>query len=141
MMTESCYLDHAGATLYSKSQLESAMTELQENLFSNPHSRNPSSSITTDATDHVRQRWNFKWRDDDDMKNLWKFLLFLRVLAHFGTNDDEYSVIFTSGATSGLKLLAESFSFNEEGNINYILQLCFLIYWVSSIYKSRACKK
>lgn len=53
---DSVYLDHAGATLYAKSQLDAAFHELKGNLFSNPHSRSPASSFTTDAIDNVRQR-------------------------------------------------------------------------------------
>lgn len=36
-----------------------------------------------------------------------------RVLHHFNTNIDEYNVIFTSGATAALKLVAESFDFGQ----------------------------
>ena len=40
------------------------------------------------------------------------FLFIFRILEHFGTTGEDYSVIFTSGATAALKLLAESFRFN-----------------------------
>ncbi|ODM94646.1 Molybdenum cofactor sulfurase [Orchesella cincta] len=89
-LKNSCYLDHAGASLYAESQIASHFSELQTNIYSNPHSRNPSSTITTDAIDFVRHK----------------------ILAHFGTTADEYTVIFTSGATSALKIVAESFEFN-----------------------------
>lgn len=39
-----------------------------------------------------------------------------RILNHFNTNSTEYSVIFTSGATQGLKLIAESFQFASHEN-------------------------
>ncbi|CAG7821459.1 unnamed protein product [Allacma fusca] len=55
-LKNACFLDHAGATLYASSQIDAYQSELQSNLFSNPHSRNPSSSITTDAIDCVRLR-------------------------------------------------------------------------------------
>lgn len=50
-----------------------------------------------------------------------------RILEHFCTNTDEFDIIFTSGATQALKLVAEWFSWNnnEEGlnllivNLNY----------------------
>ncbi|KAF1776937.1 Cyclophilin-like domain [Phytophthora cactorum] len=37
-MHGSVYLDHAGATMYSKTQLDAAFQELQGGLFTNPHS-------------------------------------------------------------------------------------------------------
>lgn len=43
-------------------------------------------------------------------------VLFFRILRHFSTNSNEYSIIFTSGTTSSLKLIAECFTYkNEEG--------------------------
>lgn len=35
-----------------------------------------------------------------------------RILQHFNTTSNEYSVIFTSGATEALKTVAESFEFS-----------------------------
>ena len=40
--------------------------------------------------------------------------LFISILDHFHTNQEEYSVIFTSGATASLKLVAEAFNFRNE---------------------------
>lgn len=39
-----------------------------------------------------------------------------RILSHFNTTPDEYSVIFTSGATASLKIIAETFSFESHGS-------------------------
>ena len=36
-----------------------------------------------------------------------------RTLCHFNTSSDEYSVLFVSSCTAGLKLIAESFQFHE----------------------------
>ncbi|CAL8109547.1 unnamed protein product [Orchesella dallaii] len=99
-LKNSCYLDHAGSSLYAESQINSHFSELQSNIYSNPHSRNPSSTITTDAIDFVRHK----------------------ILRHFGTNADEYTVIFTSGATQALKLVAETFQFN--GGLFAYLEEC-----------------
>ncbi|GLH12513.1 Molybdenum cofactor sulfurase 1 [Gryllus bimaculatus] len=88
-----CYLDHAGATLYAKSQMNAVHKELNESVFGNPHSLSISSKHTTDVIDQVRYR----------------------ILKHFHTNPDDYCVIFTSGATAALKLLAESFNW-KNGN-------------------------
>ena len=81
------YLDHAGATLYSKSQLEAYTADLTANLYSNPHSHSPSSLQTTAAVDHTRDS----------------------ILRFFGTDSSRYNVVFTSGCTGALKLLGECF--------------------------------
>ncbi len=81
------YLDHAGATLYSNRQLESYLADLSSHLYGNPHSQNPSSKLTADVIEQTRER----------------------VLNHFNTSLAQYDVIFTSGCTGALQLLAESF--------------------------------
>ena len=86
------YLDHAGATLYSKSHIDAFHRDLSDNLYGNPHSANPSSKLTSDKVEQVRQK----------------------ILEFFNTTQEEYKVIFTSGATAALKILAESFSFTEK---------------------------
>ena len=40
----------------------------------------------------------------------------LSILDHFHTTQEEYSVIFTSGATASLKLVAETFDFNHQNH-------------------------
>ena len=81
------YLDHAGATLYSTTQLQSYLTDLSTNLYGNPHSQNPSSKLSSDVIEQTR----------------------LKVLEHFNTDLSHYDVVFTSGCTGALKLLCESF--------------------------------
>ena len=81
------YLDHAGATLYSSRQLEEHMKDLTSHLYGNPHSGNPSSQLSIDIIEGVREL----------------------ILQHFNTDSTHYDVIFTSGCTAALKLLAESF--------------------------------
>lgn len=51
--------------------------------------------------------------------NLFKFVIF-RILGILNADADEYSVIFTSGATASLKLVGESFKFNEDGAFFYL---------------------
>ncbi|XP_063226583.1 molybdenum cofactor sulfurase 3 [Bacillus rossius redtenbacheri] len=87
-----CYLDHAGATLYSERQLEAVTKDLCNNVYGNPHSLSLSSRYTTDVIDQVRYR----------------------ILQHFNTDSQEYSVVFTSGATAALKMVAECFDWTEE---------------------------
>ena len=63
------------------------MKDLKTHLYGNPHSQNPSSQLSADAVDGIREL----------------------VLQHFNTDSSHYDVIFTSGCTAALKLLAESF--------------------------------
>ncbi|EEZ98196.1 molybdenum cofactor sulfurase 1 [Tribolium castaneum] len=92
------YLEHAGATLYSEKQLEEIAHQLCTNLYANPHAKNLSSKLTEDAIDIVRYQ----------------------LLAHFKTTPDEYSVVFTSGATASLKLVAENFKYGPDGSLVYL---------------------
>ncbi|XP_067008145.2 molybdenum cofactor sulfurase 2 [Anabrus simplex] len=87
-----CYLDHTGTTLYAKSQILAASNDLCENIYGNPHSLSLSSRYCSDVIDQVRYR----------------------ILQHFNTSPEEYTVVFTSGATGALKLVAECFDW--EGN-------------------------
>ena len=62
---------------------------LEQNLFNNPHSRSPSSLRTDEKIIEVRKM----------------------IAEFFGTDLMTYSVVFTSGATGALKLVAETFAF------------------------------
>ena len=90
------YLDHAGATLYSKSQLEAHVTDLTTNLYGNPHTQSPSSQTSSAAVDHARDS----------------------VLRFFGTESSRYDVVFTSGCTAALKLLSECFPWQRPPTPN-----------------------
>ncbi|XP_045209996.2 molybdenum cofactor sulfurase-like [Mercenaria mercenaria] len=92
-LQDTVYLDHAGATLVSRTQLEAHHQDVLRNIYGNPHSRSASSQLTTDTIDQIRYR----------------------ILQHFGTTADEYSVIFTAGCTAALKLVAEAFDYH--GNL------------------------
>ncbi|CAH1126866.1 unnamed protein product [Ceutorhynchus assimilis] len=105
-----CYLDHAGATLYSEKQMENVVKDLTSNIYANPHAVSTSSQSTIDAVDIVRYR----------------------ILSFFNTSPEDYSVIFTSGATQGLKLIAETFDFNggtliylEDNHTSVLGMRCF----------------
>ncbi|KAG8521657.1 Molybdenum cofactor sulfurase [Galemys pyrenaicus] len=98
------YLDHAGATLFPQSQLTSFTNDLIGNVYGNPHSQNISSKLTHDTVEQVRYR----------------------VLAHFHTTPEDYSVIFTSGATAALKLVAEAFPWVSGGPESGGSQFCYL---------------
>uniref|UniRef100_A0A8C7VKR1 Molybdenum cofactor sulfurase n=1 Tax=Oncorhynchus mykiss TaxID=8022 RepID=A0A8C7VKR1_ONCMY len=65
---------------------------------------NPSSRLTHDTVEHVRYR----------------------ILQHFNTTPDKYSVIFTSGCTAALKLVAESFPWRPPTATEPASQFCYL---------------
>lgn len=88
------YLDHAGATQYSERQVQQISVNLKSSIYSNPHT----SKTTEDCVDQVRYQ----------------------ILKHFNTTTDDYSVVFTSGATAALKLVAETFDFGENGSFVYL---------------------
>ena len=50
----------------------------------------------------------------------WSFnhVSFCRVLQHFGVSAEEYDVIFTSGTTAALQMVARNFCFSEQENNN-----------------------
>ncbi|CAJ1066614.1 molybdenum cofactor sulfurase [Xyrichtys novacula] len=90
------YLDHAATTMYPESLIRDYFQDISRNVYGNPHSHNPSGRLTHDTVERVRYR----------------------VLQHFNVTPEEYSVIFTSGCTAALKLVAESFPWRpktEEG--------------------------
>ena len=48
------YLDYTGGGLYAESQLREHMALLSQNVFGNPHSRNPTSMAMTHLADRAR---------------------------------------------------------------------------------------
>ncbi|KAJ6657791.1 hypothetical protein lerEdw1_001841, partial [Lerista edwardsae] len=86
------YLDHAGTALFPQSLLKAFTDDLNEYIYGNPHSQNISSKLTHDTIEHVRYR----------------------ILQHFNTTIEDYTVIFTSGSTAALKLVAEAFPWVPE---------------------------
>ncbi|CAG8505089.1 15397_t:CDS:2 [Acaulospora morrowiae] len=92
------YLDHSGATTYAKSILTSYHSDLTRNLFGNPHSNNPSSSLTSHRVEQVR----------------------LRILQHFDANPEDYQVIFTPNATGAIKVAGEMFPWTNKTKFMYL---------------------
>ncbi|XP_071443407.1 molybdenum cofactor sulfurase 3 isoform X2 [Hetaerina americana] len=88
------YLDHTAATLYAESQINGAHEDLLGNVYGNPHSLSLSSKHACDAIETIRYR----------------------ILNYFH-NLEEYSVIFTSGATAALKLVVETFDWSGSETI------------------------
>ncbi|KAG0729488.1 Molybdenum cofactor sulfurase [Chionoecetes opilio] len=84
------YLDHAGAALYSEGQVHRVMGDLSSALLGNPHSRHGPSDASTQTIEATRHR----------------------ILEHFNTTAEDYDLIFTSGATAALRLIAETFAWS-----------------------------
>ena len=75
------YLDHAASTLYSKSQVDAVSRELTSTLVANPHSGGRSSELVAETRSSV--------------------------LGFLGASSDEYTLVFTAGATASLRLVGE----------------------------------
>lgn len=83
------YLDYTGGGLYSETQIDAHMKLLEDNVFGNPHSTNPTSQAMTRLVEHARES----------------------VLKFFNASPDEYVCIFTQNASGALKLVGESYPF------------------------------
>ena len=87
------YVDYTGGGLFGESQVRRHMEFLTTSVLGNPHSTNPTSALATERVVRCRKR----------------------VLEFFNADPDEYVLIFTSNASGALKLVGESFPF-EEGD-------------------------
>lgn len=84
------YLDHAGATIAPKSLISAAFADLLSfQSHGNPHSHSAYEEVLGQAR--------------------------AVVLSHFHASPEVYDVIFTSGATQSLKLVAETFNYGPNG--------------------------
>ncbi len=87
------YLDYTGGGLYAQSQLRQHMALLEEGVFGNPHSKNPTSLAMTHLVERARSF----------------------VLDYFNAPSDEYVAIFTPNASGALKLVGEAYPFAPGG--------------------------
>ena len=85
---ETTYLDHAGTTPYPRSLVKDFATEMNSNLFGNPHSNSPSSMLSTGAIESTR----------------------LQALAFFKADPEHFDLIFVANATAAIKLVMDYFS-------------------------------
>ena len=85
------YLDYTGGGLYAESQLRRHNKLLAEHVFGNPHSSNPTSQAATQLVEHAREY----------------------VLKFFNADPNEYLAIFTQNASGALKLVGESYPFQN----------------------------
>ncbi|MCG6955110.1 MAG: aminotransferase class V-fold PLP-dependent enzyme [Gemmatimonadetes bacterium] len=86
------YLDYTGSGLYAESQLRRHIDIIERQVFGNPHSVNPTSSVATRLMEEARQD----------------------VLRFFDADPAEYTVVFTNNASGALKLVGEAFPFGPE---------------------------
>lgn len=54
LFSEECYLDHAGATLYSDTQMKNIANELCQSLYANPHSIGTAANVTKETIERMR---------------------------------------------------------------------------------------
>ncbi|XP_043289981.1 molybdenum cofactor sulfurase 2 [Venturia canescens] len=85
------YLDHAGATLYSETQIKRIGNDMLTSLYANPHSAGTAGFLSHEIVERTRYR----------------------LLDHFHASPDEYELVFTSGATAALKIVADTFRFRD----------------------------
>ena len=87
------YLDYTGGNLYSKWQLQKHMDFLENDVYGNPHSINPTSVVSTKHVEATRKV----------------------VLDYFNAGNDYYCV-FTANATQALKIVGESYPFDHKSH-------------------------
>ena len=90
------YLDYTGSNLYPASLISGFQKRLLENVYGNPHSENPTANLSSLVIEETRHR----------------------VLEYFNAKKD-YCCVFTANATASLKLVGESYPFNEKGAYVY----------------------
>ena len=85
------YLDYTGSGLYPESLIREYSQWLSSELCGNPHSLSPASIASTHHIEAARTS----------------------ILHFFNASPDEYMVIFTLNASGGLKLVGESYPFEQ----------------------------
>nr|CEL70351.1 TPA: molybdopterin cofactor sulfurase, putative [Neospora caninum Liverpool] len=95
------YMDYAGSGVYQRQQLREVLDDFSRNAYGNTHSRNPSAKRTDDRLKEARSV----------------------ISRFFDAPENEYAVIFTSGATAALKLVGESFPFAARLSSFYYLRV------------------
>ena len=89
---EQVYLDYTGGGIYAESQVKKHHDMLLHGVFGNPHSSNPTSRHSTELVEKARAS----------------------VLKYFNADPAEYVAIFTSNASTALKLVGESYPFTRD---------------------------
>jgi selenocysteine lyase/cysteine desulfurase len=89
------YLDYTAAGLYAASQVDRHLSLLKQAVLGNPHSTNPSASLTMEYVARARRS----------------------ILRFFNAPEDEWCVVFTANASQALKLVGESYPFGAGGRL------------------------
>lgn len=93
MLKDALYLDHAGATLYSRSLMDRFHADMMANLYGNPHSASPSSQRSTLEIEAVRHE----------------------ALRLFDADPDVFDLVFTANTTAAIKLITDAFHAQDAG--------------------------
>ena len=88
------YCDHAGAPPHSESLVRESLRMMERTLLGNPHSAHDAGARTKALVDEARDA----------------------TLTHLNAPFGEYAVVFTSGATGAMRLLAEAFPWSAGGS-------------------------
>ena len=89
---DQAYLDYTGTALYSERQVTSHSWRLRTSVLGNPHSENGPSLHSTALINQTRTK----------------------VLRFLDASPDDYTVIFVANASAAIKLVAESFPFDDD---------------------------
>lgn len=89
------YLDYTGGGLYPACLIDQHAELLKSRVFGNPHSHNNSSQLASSLLEQARKD----------------------VLEYFRADTNDYVVIFTANASAALKLIAESYPFDERSEL------------------------
>lgn len=92
------YLDYTGGGQYAESQLRDHLALLNDGVYGNPHSNNPTSVAMTELVERARAH----------------------VLEFFNADPAEYAVIFTANASGALKLVGEAYPFQPGGRYTLV---------------------
>ncbi|KAL0220857.1 hypothetical protein RCL1_000711 [Eukaryota sp. TZLM3-RCL] len=93
------YLDYAGAGIPPRTLAQNIFDLLTSSTLGNPHTKSPSSSRSTQGVSASRAA----------------------VLKHFNADPDHWTVVFTSGTTAGIKLLADGLPWTSNSLFMYTI--------------------
>ena len=99
-LKDKIFFDYTANGVYTKHQMNQIFENLMTKFYANGHSHNDVSMRTENAVHEVREM----------------------ILKMFNTNSNNYTVIFTNGATGGLKLIGESFPWTNNSKFMYLRQ-------------------
>lgn len=90
--TGQIYLDFTGGSLYAQQQVSRHLQLLEDGVYGNPHSTNPTSLLSGRLIEETRKA----------------------ILSYF--NAGEYQLVFTANASQALKIIGESYPFGDKGH-------------------------